>query len=255
MIAPLADSFLAKAIEFLVDLLQRAATVDAEDDDGVAAALAVEVAHPGRRERAVGLAQREGHGKRYLEHLVARGVARAGEDLVAKRLVEVGHAHHAGACQALLVKELLQVGRERRGRKVVAGHVAVYARRVQELGEKLLGQLLLRLRLRHAHLPSRESRTLKRRDISQLKACDLVRAGEGRGLIFPCATSVKVARAGIGGVDLVALGVKEAVAHGDVAELFARVVGEGPGDLGGVGVAGKGLAGNCVLVGGIGRRG
>lgn len=102
---------------------------------------------------AVGLAQREGHGKRYLEHLVARGVARAGEDLVAKRLVEVGHAHHAGACQALLVKELLQVGRERRGRKVVPGHVAVYARRVQELGEKLLGQLLLRLWLRHARTP------------------------------------------------------------------------------------------------------
>ena len=56
--------------------------VNAKDDNRIAAALRIERAHPRSAKRAVRLPQCQRHGERYLQHLVARGVAGPGEDPV-----------------------------------------------------------------------------------------------------------------------------------------------------------------------------
>ena len=70
-------------------------------------------------------------------------MTRAGKDLIAKGLIEIGHTNHARALQALFLQQLLQVVRRRRGGKVVLPDIAIDVRRIEKLIEQLLGQLFI----------------------------------------------------------------------------------------------------------------
>ena len=139
---PLAHRLLTKAIQLLVHLLQAAATIDTENDDGVTAVLAVEDIGACRRQGAVGLLERQRHGKGK-QHLIATWMPRTGKDLIAKRLVEVGHTHHARTLQPLFFQKLFQILRKRRGGKVVLFDIAINAWRIEKLIEQLLSQLFI----------------------------------------------------------------------------------------------------------------
>ena len=104
---PLTHRFLAKAIQLFIDLLEATTAVDAKYDDCISTVLAVEDVHSGSRQRAVGLLHRQRHRKGNLQHLIAAWMACTGKNLLAKGLVEVGHTHHAGALQPLLLQQLL----------------------------------------------------------------------------------------------------------------------------------------------------
>ena len=105
----LADRVFAEAVELFVGLVERAAFAQAEGYDGIAAALAVKIVCACCLEKATCFLQGEGHGEGDLQHLVARWVALAGEDLVAERFVESGVSYDVRPLEVFDIEQVSEV--------------------------------------------------------------------------------------------------------------------------------------------------
>lgn len=68
----LADGIFAQPIEFLVNLLQRASSIDTKENDGIASTLGIQARHARSRKRPIGLAHTQSHSEGNLQYLVAR---------------------------------------------------------------------------------------------------------------------------------------------------------------------------------------
>lgn len=75
----LADGIFAQPIEFLVNLLQRAGSIDTKENDGVASTLGIQARHARSRKRPIGLAHTQSHSEGDLQHLVARRMTLPGK--------------------------------------------------------------------------------------------------------------------------------------------------------------------------------
>ena len=115
----LADGFFSEAVEFFIGLAQVGLVRDAEDDDRIAAILAVEGSPSSCLQKSISLFKIQLHCECYLQKLVARRLSGTREYLVAEGAVQPGVENHVRAFQLLLVQKALKVIGERQAADVV----------------------------------------------------------------------------------------------------------------------------------------
>ena len=104
----LAQGFFPETVELLVGFAQGIALVEAEDENRIAAILAVQVACARYAQQAVGFAQVEAHGEGDLPRFVRATGCAVLEDLVAKRFVDSRRAHHVDTLQTFFVEKAVR---------------------------------------------------------------------------------------------------------------------------------------------------